>query len=178
MASSDEAALDDAERLRLAATVGTSLDGDDEGRGLRVGVACARFNGGITTRLLAGCLDELAACGVDPVDVTLAWVPGAFELPLAARAFATAEAGYAAVITLGAVIRGETGHYEVVANECARGVQEVAVVTGKPVVFGVLTCETVGQALERSAPDETNKGRDAARAAVEMARLLERPQLQ
>lgn len=177
MASSDEAALDEAELERLAGLVGTTLEGDGDGRGLRVGVACARFNGLITTRLLDGCLDELAGLGVDPADVTVAWVPGAFELPLCARAFATAEVGYAAVVALGAVIRGETGHYDVVANECARGIEEVAVVTGKPVIFGVLTCEHLGQALERSAPDETNKGRESARAAIEMARLLERPQL-
>jgi 6,7-dimethyl-8-ribityllumazine synthase len=178
MASPDEAALDPDELERLSARVGAALEGDREGRGLRIGLACARFNGLITTRLLAGCLDELFELGVDPADITLAWVPGAFELPLCARAFATAEAGYAAVIALGSVIRGETGHYDVVAGECARGIQEVAVVTGKPVIFGVLTCEHVGQALERSAPDETNKGREAARAAVEMARLLERPRLQ
>jgi 6,7-dimethyl-8-ribityllumazine synthase len=178
MASSDDAALDLVELEALGGRVGASLEGDREGRGLRIGVACSRFNGLITTRLLAGCLDELSELGVDPADVTIAWVPGAFELPLCARAFATADAGYAAVIALGAVIRGETGHYEVVASECARGIQEVAVVTGKPVIFGVLTCEHLGQALERSAPDETNKGREAAAGAVEMARLLERPQLQ
>jgi 6,7-dimethyl-8-ribityllumazine synthase len=176
MASSAEAALDPEEVARLAARA-TTLVGAHLGAGLRVGIACARFNGTITTRLLEGCLDELTSLGVDPADVVVAWVPGAFELPLAARAFATAEVGYAAIVTLGAVVRGETGHYEVVANECARGVQEVAVVTGTPVIFGVLTCESLGQALERSAPDESNKGREAARAAVEMARLLERPQL-
>jgi 6,7-dimethyl-8-ribityllumazine synthase len=178
MASPDEAALDDAELDRLAGRVSASLEGDRDGRGLRVGIACARFNGLITTRLLEGCLDALGELAVDPADVTVAWVPGAFELPLCARAFATAEAGYASVIALGAVIRGETGHYDVVAGECARGIQEVAVVTGKPVIFGVLTCEHLGQALERSAPDETNKGREAAVSAIEMARLLERPQLQ
>jgi 6,7-dimethyl-8-ribityllumazine synthase len=177
MASSDEAPLDHEELVRLSSRAGATLEGSHEGAGLRVGVACARFNGAITTRLLEGCLDELAGLGVDPTDVTVAWVPGAFELPLAARAFATGEAGFDAVVTLGAVVRGETGHYEVVANECARGVQEVQVVTGTPVVFGVLTCEHLGQALERSAPDETNKGREAARTAVEMARLLERPPL-
>ena len=89
-----------------------------------------------------------------------------------AQAYATAEVGYDAVICLGAVIRGETGHYDVVAGECARGIQQVACDTGVPVIFGVLTCETVGQALERSAPDETNKGLEAAITAVEMARLL------
>lgn len=177
MASSDEVALEPGELSRLAAGAGATLEGGHQGAGLRLGVVCARFNGTITTRLLEGCLDELASLGVDRQDVVVAWVPGAFEIPCAARAFATADVGYDAVVTLGAVIRGETGHYEVVAAECARGVQDVAVQSGTPVVFGVLTCDTVGQALERSAPDPTNKGREAASAAVEMARLLERPQL-
>jgi 6,7-dimethyl-8-ribityllumazine synthase len=177
MASSDEVALQPGELERLTAAAGATLEGAHTGAGLRIGVVCSRFNGTITTRLLEGCLDELADLGVDRQDVVVAWVPGAFEVPCAARAFATADVPYDAVVTLGAVIRGETGHYEVVAGECARGVQEIAVITGIPVVFGVLTCDTVGQALERSAPDASNKGREAALAAVEMARLLERPQL-
>jgi len=172
MASTDETGLDAVDLERTGAAVGTLLEGTGTGRGLRVGVACARFNGGLTIRLLDGCLEGLAAAGVDKADVTVAWVPGAFELPVLARAFATSEVAHDAVVCLGAVIRGETGHYDVVAGECARGIQEVALVTGVPVIFGVLTCETVGQALERSAPDETNKGLEAAHAAVEMARLL------
>ena len=157
---------------RVEGQVGAQLRGSLDGRGLRVGVACARFNGTITARLLDGCLEGLRGAGVDAADVTVAWVPGAFELPILAQAFATAQLGYDAVVCLGAVIRGETGHYDVVAGESARGIQEVACDTGVPVIFGVLTCETVGQALERSAPDETNKGLEAAQAAVEMARLL------
>ncbi len=172
MASSDEAAIDAAVFARVDGLVGAQLQGSVDGRGLRVAVACARFNGGLTTRLLDGCLEGLAAAGVDAADVTVAWVPGAFELPLLAQAFATASVPYDAVVCLGAVIRGETGHYEVVAGESARGIQDVACDTGVPVIFGVLTCETLGQALERSAPDESNKGREAASAAVEMARLL------
>jgi 6,7-dimethyl-8-ribityllumazine synthase len=172
MASSDETSLDTADVARTGATVGALLEGSHDGRGLRVGVGCARFNGAITIRLLDGCLEGLRDAGVDPADVTIAWVPGAFELPVLARSFATAEVGYDAVICLGAVIRGDTGHYDVVAGECARGLQEVAVATGVPVVFGVLTTENVGQALERSAPDETNKGLEAARSAIETARLL------
>jgi len=172
MASSDETGLDPADVVRTGARVGALLQGDATGRGLRIGVACARFNGNLTVRLLEGCLEGLAASGVDPADVTVAWVPGAFELPVLARSFALADVAYDAIVCLGAVIRGETGHYDVVAGECARGIQEVALVTGVPVIFGVLTCETIGQALERSAPDETNKGLEAGLAAVEMARLL------
>ena len=172
MASSDESPIDAAVFARVEARVGAQLQGSLDGRGLRVAIACARFNGGITARLLDGCLDGLAAAGVDAPDVTVAWAPGAFELPLLAQAFATAPIPYDAVVCLGAVIRGETGHYDVVAGECARGIQDVACDTGVPVIFGVLTCETVGQALERSAPDETNKGLEAASTAVEMARLL------
>jgi 6,7-dimethyl-8-ribityllumazine synthase len=172
MASSDEAALDGAALDRYERLVGAQLQGSMDGRGLRVAVACARFNGAITTRLLDGCLGALDVAGVDPADVTIAWAPGAFELPLLAQAFATAAVPADAVVCLGAVIRGETGHYDVVAGETARGIQEVACDTGVPVIFGVLTCESLGQALERSAPDETNKGREAALAAVEMARLL------
>jgi 6,7-dimethyl-8-ribityllumazine synthase len=172
MASSDETTLDESVFARVDGLVGAQLRGAPDGRGLRVAIACARFNGGITTRLLDGCLAGLADAGVDHADVTVAWAPGAFELPVLAQAFATASVRNDAVVCLGAVIRGETGHYEFVAGECARGIQMVACDTGVPVIFGVLTCETVGQALERSAPDETNKGRESASAAVEMARLL------
>jgi 6,7-dimethyl-8-ribityllumazine synthase len=177
MASAAETDLDPADVARTARDVGTALEGSHDGRGLRIAVACARFNGGISIRLLDGCLAALRDAGVDRTDVTVAWVPGAFELPLVAQTLATAAAGFDAVVCLGAVIRGETGHYDVVAGECARGIQEVARETGVPVIFGVLTCETVGQALERSAPDETNKGREAATGAVEMARLVSDPRL-
>jgi len=172
MAQSDETTLDPEAIGRTGRGLGALLEGSHDGRGLRIAVACAKFNGGISVRLLEGCLAGLRESGVDLVDVSVAWVPGAFELPVLAQACATAEVGYDAVICLGAVIRGETGHYDVVAGECARGIQQVACDTGVPVIFGVLTCETVGQALERSAPDETNKGLEAAITAVEMARLL------
>jgi 6,7-dimethyl-8-ribityllumazine synthase len=173
MASATDAQLDGAEFERLTALAGVTLSGAGQGTGLRVAVACGRFNGAVTTRLLEGCLGGLADAGVDRADVTVAWAPGAFELPLVARAFAASSAPPDAIVCLGAVIRGETGHYEVVANECARGIQEVALATGVPVIFGVLTCESIDQALERSEPGEENKGREAAIAAVEMARLLE-----
>jgi 6,7-dimethyl-8-ribityllumazine synthase len=174
MTSSDETLLDPSAVASLRGRVGRVVEGATEGRGRRIGIAAARFNGGVTLRLLDGALAALEECGVERTDVTIAWAPGAFELPLLARAFATAPHPVDAVITLGAVIRGDTGHYEVVAGECARGVQDVQLATGVPVVFGVLTTNTVDQALERSLPDETNKGREAALTALEMASVLDR----
>jgi len=172
MTSSDETAFDPEWAERLRERVGSYLDGRHDGRGLRVGIACGRFNGGVTLRLLEAAVTTLRDSGVDKSDIVVAWAPGAFELPLLARAFATAARPFDAVITLGAVIRGDTGHYEVVAGECARGVQDVQLTTGVPVVFGVLTTNTVDQALERSLPDDSNKGRESALTALEMANLL------
>jgi 6,7-dimethyl-8-ribityllumazine synthase len=171
MAESDLVALPDGALDDVASRVGASLRGSADGTGLRVGVTCAEFNGGITMRLLDGALDALAGAGTDRRDVTVAWAPGAFELPLVARAFAHA-GKVDAVLCLGAVIRGDTGHYDFVAGECASGIQQVQLATGVPVVFGVLTTDTLEQALVRSLPDETNKGREAALTAVEMVRLL------
>ena len=158
-------------RVGRLVSVGPLL-GDDGGAGernpgggLRVGIACSRFNGAVTLLLLEGALETLDELGVDRNDVTVAWAPGAFELPLLARALAGA--GADAVVCLGAVVRGETGHYELVASECAHGIQRVACDTGVPIAFGVLTTDTAAQALARS-----DKGREAAATAVEMARLL------
>ncbi len=156
----------------FAARVGHMLEGSHDGRGRRVGVACARFNGAITLRLLEGALAALDEAGVDRRDVVLAWAPGAFELPVLAQAMIRSPRPVDAVITLGAVIRGDTGHYDLVAGECARGVQSVQLATGVPVVFGVLTTENLEQALERSLADDTNKGREAALTALEMVSLL------
>jgi 6,7-dimethyl-8-ribityllumazine synthase len=174
VASPDRAALGDGALEEIAGRVGRSLRGSHDGAGLRVGIACGLFNGGITQALLDGALDGLAECGVDRADVTVAWAPGAFELPLVAQRFAGSEE-YDAVICLGAVVRGETGHYDFVAGECAAGIQRVQLDTGVPVVFGVLTTETFEQAFERSAPGDGNKGREAAHTAVEMVRLLRDP---
>jgi 6,7-dimethyl-8-ribityllumazine synthase len=169
MASFEQTELEEGAVESFGERVGALLAGDGEGRGVRVGVACARFNGGITVRLLEGALAGLDACGVDQADVKVAWAPGAFELPLVARALA---GSVDAVVCLGAVVRGETGHYDLVAGQCAAGIQRVQLDTGVPVIFGVLTTDTVDQALARSLPDETNKGREAALAAVDMHRLL------
>jgi 6,7-dimethyl-8-ribityllumazine synthase len=155
------------DRVRLSSRPAPDLDG----RGVRVALACGRFNDRVTSGLLAGCRARLAELGVADADVTEVWAPGAFELPLVARVLA--ETGrFDAVVTLGAVIRGGTPHFEVVAGECAAGVARVGLDTGVPVVFGVLTTDTVGQAFARSGPGVGNKGRESAEAAVEMAGLL------
>jgi 6,7-dimethyl-8-ribityllumazine synthase len=175
MTSSDVTELPPDAKERAAARVGRSLDvaaGTGSGAaGIRVAFACAEFNGGITDRLLGGALDALAEAGGDPASVTVAWAPGAFELPLVARGFARTGA-VDAVVCLGAVVRGDTGHYDFVAGECARGIQAVQLETGVPVIFGVLTTDTVDQALERSGDDGSNKGREAAVTAIEMVRLV------
>lgn len=172
MATSDEqaTALPPAALRDLEGMVGTVLVGEDNGVGLRIGIACSRFNGSITWRLLEGALAGLDECGVERKDVKVAWAPGAFELPLVAKVLAT-HGAVDAVICLGAVIRGETGHYDLVAGECAAGVQRVQLDTGVPVAFGVLTTENLAQAEERSVPGPANKGREAALTAVEMFRL-------
>jgi 6,7-dimethyl-8-ribityllumazine synthase len=177
MTSTDETDLNRDVLEALASRAGENLEGAHDGRGLRVAIVCSRFNGGVTARLLAGALDALSGAGVDRSDISVGWVPGAFEIPLLALAYADGERPYDAVLVLGAVIRGDTSHYEIVAGECARGVQDVQLSTRVPVAFGVLTTENVEQALERSMPDETNKGREAALTALEMASVLRRGSL-
>ncbi len=145
--------------------------------GLRFAVVVSRFNHLISARLLDGALDELRRRGAADDDVHVAWVPGAYEIPLAARTLA-ASGRYDAVVTLGVVIRGGTPHFDYVCRAATDGVLEAARVTGVPVTFGVLTCDDVDQALARAPEGEGNKGREVALAAVEMARLapaLEKP---
>jgi len=149
----------------------TAYEGQLRGDGLRVGIAAARFNDFITERLLSGARDGLVRHGVDESSITVAWAPGAFELPLVAQRMA-ASGEYDAVVCLGAVIRGATGHYEHVAGQCASGIQRVQLDTGVPVVFGVLTTETVEQAIERAGTKAGNKGFESAMTAIEMADLL------
>jgi 6,7-dimethyl-8-ribityllumazine synthase len=141
--------------------------------GLRFGVVVSRFNQLISARLLAGCNAELLACGAAEEAIDVAWVPGAFELPQAARALA-GSGRYDAVITLGVVIRGGTPHFEYVCVGVTDGVREVMRDTGVPVAFGVLTTDDAQQALVRAGGSEGNKGIEAARAAIEMATLLPR----
>jgi 6,7-dimethyl-8-ribityllumazine synthase len=141
------------------------------GEGLSIAVVVARFNEMVTRALLSGAQDGLARHGVEPEGVDVAWVPGSFEIPVTARKLA--ESGrYQAVICLGAVIRGETPHFDQVANQASSGIARVALDTGVPVIFGVITADTLEQALERAGGKMGNKGYDAAVAAIEMANLM------
>lgn len=149
----------------------TTYEGGLHGAGLRVAVAVARFNDFITDRLLAGALDGLRRHGVDEGSITVARVPGAFELPLVCQRLA-ATGDFDAVIALGAVIRGATGHYDFVAGQCASGLQSAQLSTGVPIVFGVLTTDTIEQAIERAGTKAGNKGFEAAATAIEAADLL------
>ena len=149
----------------------TTYEGRLRGDGMRVAIAASRFNELVTDRLVAGARDGLLRHGVDEASLTLVWAPGAFELPLVAQRLA--ESGeYDAVLCVGAVIRGATDHYEHVAGQCAAGRGRVALDTGVPVVFGVLTTDTSEAALERAGGKLGNKGFEAAVTAVEMADLL------
>jgi 6,7-dimethyl-8-ribityllumazine synthase len=146
--------------------------GEPDGAGVRVAIVAARFNELITNALVEGALEGLSRAGVADDDVTVAWVPGAFEIPIVAQRFAT-EGGVDAVICLGAVIRGETAHFELVANEAARGIAEVGRRTGVPCIFEVLATETLAQAQARCGGAHGNKGYEAAAVALEMVRLLQ-----
>jgi 6,7-dimethyl-8-ribityllumazine synthase len=147
-------------------------EGSLEARGRRFAVAVSRFNEVVTGPLLEGAAAAFRRQGIPADDVEVAWTPGAFELPLAARRLA--ESGrFDAVVCLGAVIRGETAHFDYVAAECARGIQDVALSTGVPCIFGVLTTDSLAQALDRAGGKHGNKGWEAATAAMEMAGLLE-----
>lgn len=140
-------------------------------RGIKIGIVAARFNEFITSKLLSGALDGLKRHDVEEKDIDVAWVPGAFEIPLVAQKMAQSDA-YDAVICLGAVIRGTTSHYDLVCNEVAKGVAQVGLKTGKPVMFGVVTTDTIEQAIERAGTKAGNKGFDCAVGAIEMVNLL------
>ena len=140
-------------------------------QGIRVGIVTARFNEFITSKLLSGALDGLLRHGVLESDIHTAWVPGAFEIPLAASKMAKS-GKYDAVICLGAVIRGSTSHYDYVCNEVSKGIATVSLESGVPVLFGVLTTENLEQAIERAGTKSGNKGYDCALSAIEMVNLL------
>jgi 6,7-dimethyl-8-ribityllumazine synthase len=149
----------------------TVIEGLLQAGGKRFGIVAGRFNELITRKLLEGAMDCLMRHNAQSDDITIVWVPGAFELPLAARKLA--ESGkYDAVICLGAVIRGSTPHFDYVASQAAKGIAAVALETGKPVVFGVLTTDTIEQAIERAGTKAGNKGFAAAMNAIEMADVL------
>ncbi len=151
--------------------MGTTYEGEVDGSGVRLALVVARFNEAVTTRLLSGAREAIDTYGVRAEDVDTAWVPGAFELPMAARRLAESKR-YDAIVCLGAVIRGETPHFDYVSAEAARGVREVGRDTGVPTVFGVITPDTRDQALARAGGAKGNKGADAVATAIEMVNLL------
>ncbi|MDN4075777.1 MULTISPECIES: 6,7-dimethyl-8-ribityllumazine synthase [Fictibacillus] len=146
------------------------FEGNLVGSGLKVGIVVGRFNEFITGKLLSGAQDALKRHGVEEENVDIAWVPGAFEIPLIAKKMADA-GKYDAVITLGTVIRGSTPHFDYVCNEAAKGVSAASLQSGVPVIFGVLTTDSIEQAIERAGTKAGNKGWEAAAAAIEMANL-------
>ena len=149
------------------------IEGHISGKGLKFGIVVARFNEFITSKLLGGALDTLHRHEAKDEDVDVAWVPGAFEIPMVAKKMA--ESGqYDAVICLGTVIRGSTSHYDYVCNEVSKGIAQVGLSTGVPTIFGVLTTENIEQAIERAGTKAGNKGADGAMAAMEMANLLKK----
>ncbi len=148
-----------------------TLQGNLTGEGLKFAIVASRFNEFIVSKLISGAEDCLTRHGVAEADITLAWTPGAFELPLIAQKFA-ASGRFDAVLCLGAVIRGATSHYDHICNEVSKGVAAVSLQTGLPVLFGVITADNLEQAIERAGTKAGNKGYDAALSALEMANLL------
>ena len=147
------------------------IEGNLKADGKKFGIIVARFNSFICEKLLEGALDSLIRSGADDADIDVVRVPGAFEIPLVAKKMATAQK-YDAIICLGVVIRGATPHFDVVVNEVSKGSAQVGLETGVPVIFGVLTTETIEQAIERSGTKAGNKGSEVAVAAIEMADLV------
>jgi len=147
------------------------IEGNLIAQGQKFGIVAGRFNELITNKLLGGALDGLKRHGVRDEDIDVAWVPGAYEIPLIAQKMAQSKK-YDAVICLGAVIRGSTPHFDYVAGEVAKGIAQVSLQTGRPVIFGVLTTENIEQAIERAGTKSGNKGFDAAVTAIEMCNLI------
>lgn len=147
------------------------LEGKVVSKGIRVAIVGSRFNEIITNKLIGGAIDALVRHDVAEEDITVAWVPGAFEIPLVTRKLAQS-GEYDAVIAVGAVIRGATSHYDVVCNEVSKGIAQVALKTGVPVMNGVLTCDTIEQAVERAGSKAGNKGYECACGAIEMVNLM------
>ena len=148
------------------------LQGNFAGEGKKIAIVASRFNEFITTKLLGGAMDTLQRHGVNESDITIAWVPGAFEIPLVAKRMAQSGA-YHAVIALGCIIRGATPHFDYVAAEAAKGVGHAMLDSGVPILFGILTTENIEQAVERAGTKAGNKGSDAAMGALEMVNLME-----
>src|SRR3989344_2911236 len=151
----------------------SELKGDLSAKGLRLAIVVSRFNSFITERLLSGALDALQRAGADEKKIEVVRVPGSFEIPVAAKQFAQT-GRYHAIVCLGCILRGDTQHFDFISAEVTRGVQLAAVETGVPLAFGVLTCDTLEQAIDRAGAKSGNKGAEVALAAVEMANLLAR----
>ena len=147
-----------------------TIEGNLIASNLKIGIVASRFNEFITGKLLGGAEDSFVRHGGNPDDLTLAWVPGAFEIPLIAQKMAQTKK-YDAIVCLGAVIRGNTPHFDMVANESVKGIAHVGMESGIPVIYGVLTTDTIEQAIERAGTKAGNKGFDAMTAAIEMANL-------
>ena len=150
--------------------MGRIFEGKLVGKEDKFAIVVSRFNEFITSKLLAGCLDTLKRHGISEENIDIAWVPGAFEIPLAAQKLANKE--YDGVICLGAVIRGATPHFDYVCAEVTKGVAQVGLQTGKPVIYGVITADSIEQAIERAGTKAGNKGSDAANGAIEMVNLF------
>jgi 6,7-dimethyl-8-ribityllumazine synthase len=150
------------------------IEGNLIAKGKKFAVAASRFNDFITKELISGCVDALVRHGADDKDIEIAWAPGAFEIPIIAQRLAKSKA-FDAVICLGTVIRGATPHFDYIVSEVAKGIAKVSLDLGLPVIFGIITADTIEQAVERAGTKDGNKGRDAALSAIEMANLL--PQL-
>ena len=148
-----------------------TFEGKQVSQDIKVGIVAARFNEFIVSKLLSGCEDTLLRHGVKPDDISVAWVPGAFEIPLIASKMAKS-GKFDAVIALGAVIRGSTSHYDYVCSEVSKGIANVSLSSDIPVLFGVLTTETIEQAIERSGSKAGNKGSECAQGAIEMVNLI------
>ena len=148
-----------------------TIEGQLIAKGKKFGIVASRFNDFITKQLIDGCLDTLIRHGADKEKIELVYVPGAFEIPLIAQKLARTK-GFDAVICLGAVIRGSTPHFDYVASEVSKGVAQVSLDTGIPVIFGVITADTIEQAIERAGTKDGNKGKDAAISAIEMVNLI------
>ncbi len=146
------------------------IEGNLLAKDIKIGIVAARFNEFITSKLISGALDALKRHGLGEENIELAWVPGAFEIPLIAKKMAKAD--YDAVICLGAVIRGATSHYDYVCSEVSKGIAHASMETEKPIMFGVLTTDTIEQAIERAGTKAGNKGYDAAVGAIEMVNLI------
>ena len=147
------------------------LEGKVIGQGMKIGIVAARFNEFIVSKLLSGAVDGLVRHGVEEDNITAAWVPGAFEIPLMAEKMAQS-GKYDAIICVGAVIRGATSHYDYVCNEVSKGIAQVGLKSGIPVLFGVVTTENIEQAIERAGTKAGNKGYDCALSAIEMVNLM------